>query len=249
MMILTLLLPFSLSTKAAKSPEAQTVAPAPAVQVNGALREIMHMGRTERTVDLAGYIGRKGAYGLGALEALSGEVTLYDGELWLGEPDGKGGAVSAIKKRTTAGATLMVSTKVSDWAVQTLDSAVGFADLDTMLKAAAIAAGVDPGEPFAFRIEGEPTRLDWHVIDGTKIGPEAKGHASHIKTAVRGSLNGETVSIIGFYSPKHHAVFTHHDTNSHAHVIAAGSQVSGHVDHMDLAKGMRLFLATSVQGN
>ncbi len=210
--------------------------------VHGALREIMHMGRTERRVDLAPLIGQTGTYGLGALEGLSGEVTLWDGQLWLSTPDGQGGAVSGRHQTTTAGATLLVTSVVTAWVERSVTQPVPFDQLDVFIEREAQAAGVNVAEAFPFRIEGTPTRLDWHVIDGSKIPSEAHGHEAHMRTAVRGKLSGNPARIIGFYSPKHHAIFTHHDTNTHAHVISMAPAVTGHVDHVDINEGARLFL-------
>ena len=200
------------------------------------------MGRTERRVDLAPLVGRKGLFGLGALEGLGGEVTLWDGQLWLSTLDGQGGAVAGQHTATTAGATLLVTSVVPSWQERPINQAVPFDQLDTFIEREARAAGVNVAEAFPFRIEGAPTRLDWHVIDGSKIPPDAHGHEAHIRTAVRGTLSGTPVQIIGFYSPKHHAIFTHHDTNTHAHVISDAPMVTGHIDHVDINAGARLFL-------
>jgi acetolactate decarboxylase len=212
------------------------------VTVHGALHEIMQSGRTDRRVDLASLLDRRGTFGLGALEGLGGEVTLWDGQLWLGTPDGHGKAVAGQHKQTTAGATLLVTAAVAKWQERPITRAVLFAQLDKFLETEARAAKINVQEAFPFRIEGKPTRLDWHVIDGSKIPDGVHGHEAHMQTAVRGHLNGKSVRIVGFYSPKHHAIFTHHDTNSHAHVIADNPPTTGHVDHLDLAAGARLFL-------
>jgi len=212
------------------------------VTVHGALREIMHKGRTDRRVDLGPMIGQKGLYGLGALEGLGGEVTVWDGQLWLSTPDGDGGATAGQHTESTAGATLLVTSLVTDWQERPVTQAVPFSGLDAFIEREALAAGVDVTDAFPFRIEGAPSRVDWHVIDGSKIPANAHGHAAHIRTAVRGALASEAVKILGFYSPKHHRIFTHHDTNTHAHVISEVSTVTGHVDHLDLSAGARLFL-------
>ncbi len=230
--------PTAAEPAAAANPEPFTAT----VNVYGALREIMHMGRTERRVDLAPLIGTSGTYGLGALEGLGGEVTLWDGQLWLSTPDGQGGAAAGKHDATTAGATLLVTSTVTAWQERLLEQAVPFAQLDTFIERAAREAGVNVEEAFPFRIEGTSTRLDWHVINGGKIPAGAHGHEAHMKTAVRGSLTGTRVQILGFYSPKHHAIFTHHDTNTHAHVISSTPTVTGHVDHVDVDKGARLYL-------
>jgi acetolactate decarboxylase len=223
---------------------ANTVPIATSVSVHGALREIMHMGRTERRADLGSLVGQTGLYGLGALEGLAGEVTLWDGQLWLSTPDGHGGAVAGHHKTTTAGATLLVTSVVTAWQQRPITQAVSFAQLDAFIEREARAAGLNVEEAFAFRIEGTPTRLDWHVIDGSKIPSGVHGHEAHMKTAVRGSLAGKPVRILGFYSPKHHAIFTHHDTNSHAHVISVAPMITGHIDHVDISGGCQLFLPT-----
>ena len=233
------------ATRAPAEAAAQTPAEASAslkVEVHGALHEMMHMGRTERRVDLAPLISQAGTFGLGALEDLGGEVTVWDGQLWLSTPDGQGGAVAQQMTETTAGATLLVTSKVHRWQERPITEAVSFAALDDFIKQQASAAGVDVEEAFAFRVEGTPSRLDWHVIDGSKIPSGAHGHEAHMQTAVRGSLAALPVQILGFYSPKHHSIFTHHDTNTHAHVLSESAGVSGHVDHVDLVAGARLWL-------
>lgn len=211
------------------------------VTVHGALREIMHMGHTDRRVDLAPMIGRAGLYGLGALEDLGGEVTIWDGQLWLSTPDGQGGAVAGRHQVTTSGATLLIRAEVDRWQERPISQAVPFDQLDAFIEREARAAGVDVTEAFPFRIEGSPTRLDWHVINGSRIPPDAHGHEAHIRMAVRGSLSATPARILGFYSPKHHAIFTHYDTNTHAHVIRVAPAVTGHVDHVDIPEGARLF--------
>ena len=210
--------------------------------VYGALREIMHMGRTDRRVDLAPMIGQAGICGLGALEGLSGEVTIWDGQLWLARPDGQGGAVATQPQVTSSGATLLVAAEVVRWQERTITRTVPFDQLDAFIEREARAADVNVAEAFPFRIEGSQPRLDWHVIDGSKILPDAHGHEAHIRTAARGSPAGAATKILGFYSPKHHAIFTHHDTSTHAHVISSAPVVTGHIDHVVIQEGSRLFL-------
>lgn len=63
-----------------------------------------------------------------------------------------------------------------------------------------------------------------------------------MRTAVRGTMSKQAARIIGFFSPNHRAVFTHHDTKTHAHVIRETPMLSGHIDHVDVSLGSRLFL-------
>ena len=51
----------------------------PSVRVDGKLREIMHAGRTEATVQLPDLLPDPTLYGVGALAGLRGEITIVDG--------------------------------------------------------------------------------------------------------------------------------------------------------------------------
>jgi alpha-acetolactate decarboxylase len=211
------------------------------VTIHGTLREIMHMGRIKRRVNLSPMIGQSGLYGLGALEDLSGEVTIWDGQLWLSTPNGLDGAIAKRYETTPLGATLLVTSEVTRWQERPITQTVTFHELDAFIEREAQAMGLDVTKAFPFRIEGVPTRLDWHVIDGSKIPKDAHGHEAHMRTAVRGSLLEKKVRIIGFYSPKHHTIFTHHNTNTHAHVISEFPPITGHIDHVEITKGSRLY--------
>ena len=212
------------------------------VQVHGALREMMHMGRLERRVDLAPLIGQTGLYGVGALENLAGEVTIWDGAVWVSKPDGRGGHRSAHVKATSDGAALLVTAQVATWQRRPVKRAVPFEELDGFIEAQAQAAGVAIEEPFPFLLVGSVARADWHVIDGSKIEPGVHGHEAHIRSAVRGTLSDQPVRLVGFFSIKHHTIFTHHDTDTHAHLIHTEPPLTGHVDHLVLSPGAELYL-------
>jgi acetolactate decarboxylase len=53
-----------------------------------------------------------------------------------------------------------------------------------------------------------------------------------------GTLENQEVEMLGFYSNKHHAIFTHHTTNMHIHVKS--KKVIGHIDDMTLGIDMML---------
>ena len=212
------------------------------LKVKGALMEMMHEGKLQSRVKLQITIGKSGLYGLGALEDLSGEVMVWDGALWVSQPDSKGGAVATSISQTSLGAALLVSAGVKAWQSTKVNKNVDFKDLDAFIESEARAAGLDTREAFPFLIEGAAPLLNWHVIDGSKITSEAHGHQEHMKTAVKGNLPNVSVKILGFYSSQHRGIFTHHDSDTHLHVLAEGAKVMGHVDRIKLANGMTLSL-------
>ncbi len=71
---------------------------------------------------------------------------------------------------------LLVTSVVTAWQERPITQAVPFDQLDAFIEREAQAAGVNEAEAFPFRIEGTPARLDWHVIDGSKIPSDAHGH-------------------------------------------------------------------------
>ena len=56
-------------------------------------------------------------------------------------------------------------------------------------------------------------------------------------------LQNEQADIIGFFSTKHQAIFTHHDTFLHMHLITVDRKKMGHLDEALFKKGtISLFL-------
>ena len=80
------------------------------------------------------------------------------------------------------------------------------------------------------------------VPRGTEVnGPDdAHRHNKHYH------LEGRTMDIVGFFSTKHKAVFTHHDTNIHVHAITAERDWMGHVEQLRFSSSsVQLQVATS----
>ena len=98
----------------------------------------------------------------------------------------------------------------------------------------------DANQAFPFLIEGVFPHVDWHV-SRRKIPEEVHGHEAHIKSSIRGTLAIEQVKVIGFFSKKHHRIFTHRYEHPRSCHRVDGS-VSGHIDAMTIAPGATLFL-------
>jgi acetolactate decarboxylase len=90
-------------------------------------------------------------------------------------------------------------------------------------------------------MEGSVSSFDWHVINWAD-GDTEHSHEKHISSGPHGTIRNQSVDILGFYSNKHHAIFTHHTTNMHLHVKTKDNVVSGHVDGITLAGGIKLKL-------
>lgn len=213
-----------------------------AVQVFGSVHEIMMEGRTEGRVQLASVATAPGAYGLGAIGELRGEVTVVAGEAWLAYPDGSDRVRVESTRATQESAGLLVLADVPGWVSIPIGDDVAHQDIGDRVAQLARRTGWDGEGALPFLIEGAVRSLSWHVIDGSRMRPGHHGHAAHLESAVRGRIEGGTPMLVGFYSTQHQGVFTHHDTSVHIHFVDRERRLSGHVDDVVVAAGAVLKL-------
>lgn len=206
------------------------------VEVYGALRAMFHQGQTQSMVNLAGLNKRPGLYAVGALEDLSGEVTAYDGQLYLSYPEGKNGR-SLAPTSTTAGATLLVTATAEDWIAVTTGTVIRFDQLDQRIGELAESVGMDLETRFPFRIEGGVEDLQYHIIDGSKLKGGGTSHQDHLAASIQVDAGRTNAKLVGFYSKHDERVFTHMGSTTHVHCVLEQPVATGHVDHVTLPAG------------
>lgn len=221
------------------APVVKAAKPSVEVRAFGALREIMHEGKTEPHAELASLAPGQHTYALGALSELRGEVTVLDDTIWLAYPNDDGTPRLRSERTSDERATLFVTAQVERWKRVRLEHDVKFDELDARVEVAAVSQGVDPSKPFPFRVDGALRDLHWHVVDGRKLAAGG-GHADHVRSAVSGVLPEASGTLVGFFSKAHQGVFTHAGSNTHLHVVAPAANVSGHVDQVTLPAGAEL---------
>lgn len=207
---------------------------------SGAMRNTLFNGQLAGLIQLDS-IAKPGTYGIGPLAYLRGEVLLFDGLVFVSEVEKELGM--HVVQRTEVRAPFFVHQHVAEWTtVELPDSVVNLPSLDAFLTARYARAG----EPFAFRISGVIASADVHIVDvprGTEVnGPDdAHRHNKHYHT------EGRAMDLIGFFSTKHKAVFTHHDTNIHVHAITAERDWMGHVEQVRFDPDKCQLLIAAVQ--
>lgn len=198
------------------------------VSHNGALMNLMS-GNLKASASLDSVQTLPHLYALGALENLKGEIQIFDGTSYVSKKD----VFDQVKIEPTFDhkASLLVYAQVPEWSNAiplnefTIDS-----QLEKQIKTAALANGIDVEKPFPFLIKGKPSLLSWHVINW-KDGDKVHTHKKHQESGPHGTFGNEEVEIIGFYSEKHKAVFTHHSTFLHMHFKTDFNDgIAGHVD-------------------
>lgn len=199
-----------------------TVADAQVI-VTGAMRNTMFNGQLEGLISMDS-IARPGVYGLGPVEYLRGELLVLDGHCYVSTVTSD--STMRVEERRDVSAPFFVQQRVDAWTPVALpDSVTDLAGLDAFLTAAYGALGI----PFAFKLTGTFKDVDVHIVDvppGTEVhGPEDahRGNKSY-------HITGAEAEAVGFFSTRHKAVFTHHDTNIHVHAITTDRRWMGHVE-------------------
>ncbi len=202
------------------------------VIVHGELKKIMHGGARKGIVKLSDVLENDHVYGLGAMENLDGEIIIMDNEILISRAEPGQPPKIQTEITDTDEALLLVSSQVKSWQKVHLDDPVHSKTMDDTVKKYADKMGIDTEKPFPFIIEGEFETVDWHIISS----PEPGGsHDDHLKQSWKRSDHGTKGTILGFYSEHHKAIFTHHTTFTHLHILYKNKHLSGHVDDVKIA--------------
>ena len=197
------------------------------VKYSGALRTIMS-GNIESVISLDTLSSSKNLYALGAVDNLKGEIQIFDSK-----PINSFVVDSSLQFRDTYNlkASLLVYAEVEEWVSFPIKNIKTKKDLEELIYELAGSNGINTEKPFPFLLEGTIASLDWHVINW-KDGDKVHNHKKHKESGLNGTLKDSEVQIIGFYSNKHKAVFTHHTTNMHMHFKTDDNAFAGHIDDL-----------------
>ena len=216
----------------------------PPVHSFGAMREVLRDGRTEARVALEDVLSPD-TVAVGATEGLAAEITIDRGAVHLAEvvreADPSLRSIGVRRDATGERATLLITAEVETWEPSPLSPVEDLAALEDAVRAAALAAGIDPAKPLPFRVEGTASALQLHVLDHSCPIAHPEGPAPW-----RFDGQAVPVQLVGFYAEDAGGVLTHHGQRSHVHAVLPEEGVAGHVDAvrfegMDVASA-RLFL-------
>jgi acetolactate decarboxylase len=96
--------------------------------------------------------------------------------------------------------------------------------------------------PFMFRLTGMVESANIHVVNLPKDSKVSSPDDAH-KGQKNFIIENQPVEILGFFSTEHKAIFTHHDTFLHMHLMTADRKMMGHLEDAGFKKGeMKLYL-------
>lgn len=178
-------------------------------------------------------------HGLGPLEYLAGEVLILDGKSYRSTVISD--STMKVEETFDIKAPFFGYANIAKWTEQTLpDSIQTIQQLEQYLDEVTVAST----RPFMFKLSGAVDKATIHVVnlpEGSKVSSPAEAHEGQVNYQV----NNEHADIVGFFSTEHKAIFTHHDTFLHMHLITADRQKMGHLDEALFQKGtMKLYLPT-----
>jgi len=217
------------------------------VQV-GTMHEAIGEQQYQGRVILSDLLKQPHFYGVGAVENLTGEVTILDGVPTVTRVNAEGvpSPVDAALGETKA--TLLVGAYVPQWTEHALVNAVLPTGLDQFVSETATKAGLDVSKPFMFAIDGVFSNARLHVINGAcpmharlkKIELEKDKKPFETDLAeVRGT-------ILGVFAKDAVGIITHPATSTHMHLqftaAKSGATVTGHLEQIGLSAGSVLYL-------
>jgi acetolactate decarboxylase len=200
------------------------------IEVIGQMRDVMWKG------DLTGKIStdslnHPNAYGLGPIEYLKGEILLFEGQTFSSKViDSVTHQVTQVNSKK---APFFVYSKESDLnTISVAPSELSLQSTEELID----SLYLDYDKPLLVRIDGVFQDLTIHSVDlpeGNSVSSPEEAHKGLTKYHYQ-SISG---SVVGFFSRKHKAIFTHHDSYFHAHFISEDRSVMGHVDSVSFNSG------------
>jgi acetolactate decarboxylase len=227
----------ALSVAACSSSSQLRSAGAGDVWITGAMRDAMWKGEIFGKINLDTISDKTNLYGLGPVEYLSGELLITDGRCY------RSTVVSATEMKVEeiwdVKAPFFVRATVPAWKETALpDSIVSLPLLESYLN----QITQKERRPFAFQIKGPIETALIHIVNlppGTQVSSPDEAHQG----IQHYSISNTEALIVGFFSTEHQAVFTHHDTFMHLHLMTEDKKQMGHLEEASFQAGrMRLLL-------
>jgi acetolactate decarboxylase len=207
------------------------------VKIVGAIRNVMWKGELHANIDLDTIANKRHLYGLGPLEYLGGELMIIDGKAY--KSTVASDSTLQVEETFLAKAPFFGYANIEKWAEHILPDSVQTAP---QLEAYLYAVSKSTTTPFLFRLKGTIETALIHVVNLPKharVNSPAEAH----KGQKNYRLKTLSVDILGFFSTKHKAIFTHHNTYLHMHLITHDKSKMGHVDDVVFKQGgMKYYL-------
>lgn len=207
------------------------------VKIVGEMKNIMWKGQLYGNINLDTISNKKHLYGLGPVEYLSGELMIFDGKAYKSTVLTQ--STMKVEETYKAKAPFFGYANIEKWEERNLpDNIQTIAELENYLDKNTKSTK----RPFMFKLNGIVETAKIHIVNlpkGSKVSSPDEAHKGQINFI----LENQHVDILGFFSTEHKAIFTHHDTFLHMHLLTGDRTKMGHLDELKLKKGtIKLYL-------
>ncbi len=197
----------------------------------GKMKNVMWKGQLYGNIDLDTITYKQHLYGLGPVEYLTGEIMVFDGKAYK----------SSVVTETTMKVEETYQAKAPFFGFANIDSWIEIVipenittikDLETYLN----SSTKDYPRPYFFKLSVTAENATIHIVNlpkGSKVSSPDEAH----KGQTNYKLENQQVDILGFFSTEHKAIFTHHDTYLHMHLLTTDKTKMGHLDELKIKKG------------
>lgn len=201
------------------------------VTIVGAMKNVMWKGELGGVINLDTIKNKQNLFGLGPVEYLTGEIMILDGKSYK----------SVVVNDTTMKVTETFAMKAPFFGYANIDSWTEAELPDSISTIKQLESYLDQTtknnpRPFFFKVSATVDNATIHIVNlpkGTKVSSPDEAHNGQKNF----NIINETVELIGFFSTEHKAVFTHHDTNVHIHLITTDKKKMGHLDKLKIKMG------------
>ncbi len=209
------------------------------VKIIGEMKNVMWKGQLYGNINLDTISKKTNLFGLGPVEYLAGEILIIDGKSY------KSSVISntemKVEETYHIKAPFFASTNIENWSERPLPNKIqSIQELESYLNKITKKSP----RPFMFKLSGIVEKATIHIVNlpkGSKVSSPEEAHQGQTNYELE-NINSD---IIGFFSTQHQAIFTHHDTFLHMHLITKDRQKMGHLDDVLFKKGsMKLYLPT-----
>lgn len=206
-------------------------------KIVGAMKDVMWNGRISGKIDLDAIPDKDHLYGLGPVEYLKGEILVLDGIGYVSEVVSD--STMRITETLKSKAPFFSYANIEKWKKLSVpDSLTNLVQLETYLNRITLKRA----RPFLFKLNAILDTATIHVVNlphGAKVASPEDAHMGQRRFGIR----NQAVTLIGFFSTEHQAIFTHHDTFLHIHLITDDRKKMGHLEDMAIRAGSaELFL-------
>jgi hypothetical protein len=209
------------------------------VRTFGSFKKIIASKTPDGVVDLDDALSGTHVYAVGEIENAEGEITDYDGQVWLNYGS-DGIDTSTHKIPDGAEAMQLITAEVEKWREVLIPKNMSDSELYSFVLEQARKSGINVKLPFPFLVDGIVKDVVWHVLSGADV--EQSGNRKKLSFTKLVEYKDQAPVILVAFCSELRGGFIRPGESWHMHVIFKNEKTTGHIDAFTVEKGAKLML-------